>query len=36
VSIGRAATEDRRGDRNLDFWFTLVREERNRLALPGT
>ena len=36
VSIGRAATEDRRDDRNLDFWFTLVREERNRLALPGT
>ena len=26
VSIGRAATEDRKGDRELDFWFTLVRE----------
>ncbi|MFO0713668.1 MAG: hypothetical protein U0353_27695 [Sandaracinus sp.] len=36
VSIGRAATEDRKGDRNLDFWFTLVREERMHLAMkPG-
>ena len=34
VSIGRAATEDRKGDRDLDFWFTLVREEPTRIALP--
>ena len=25
VSIGRASTEDGRGDRWLDYWFTLVR-----------
>jgi len=35
VSIGRAATEDRKGDRWLDFWFTLVREEPQRVALRG-
>jgi hypothetical protein len=35
VSIGRAATEDRKGDRWLDFWFTLVRQQERRLALPG-
>ncbi len=35
VSIGRAATEDRKGDRWLDFWFTLVREEPQRIALSG-
>ncbi len=26
VSIGRASTEDEKGDRLLDYWFTLVRE----------
>lgn len=35
VSVGRAATEDRKGDRCLDFWFTLVREEPKRIALAG-
>ncbi len=35
VSIGRAATEDKKGDRDLDFWFTLVREDRRHLALNG-
>jgi hypothetical protein len=36
VSIGRAATEDRKGDRWLDFWFTLVRQEETHLALPAS
>ncbi|MDQ3034699.1 MAG: hypothetical protein M3Y87_19975 [Myxococcota bacterium] len=27
VSIGRAAKEDERGDRELDFWFTLCRRD---------
>lgn len=35
VSIGRAATEDHKGDRDLDYWFTLVREDRGAPALPG-
>lgn len=26
VSIGRASTQDDKGDRELDYWFTLVRD----------
>ncbi len=33
VSIGKAATEDKKGDRELDYWFTLVREEPRPAAL---
>lgn len=27
VSVGRASVEDAKGDRILDYWFTLVRQE---------
>ena len=29
VSIGRASREDERGDRLLDYWFTLCRQDRS-------
>ncbi|MBX3276047.1 MAG: hypothetical protein KF729_37695 [Sandaracinaceae bacterium] len=32
VSIGRASREDERGDRLLDYWFTLCRQDRSATA----